>query len=71
MRQLWNSVEEVLDYAIAEEQKAMANYRAFAGQSASAEMKRLFAGFAVDEARHAGEGRFSKGKVRFDYGYLL
>jgi rubrerythrin len=54
MRQLWKSVEDVLDYAIAEEQKAMATYRAFAGQSLSAEMKGLFAGFAADEARHAG-----------------
>ena len=25
----------------------------------------------IHAARHAGEGRFSKGKVRFDYGYLL
>ena len=55
MRQLWKSVEEVLDYAIAEEQKAIVTYRAFASQSVSAEMKRLFAGFAVDETRHAGK----------------
>ncbi len=54
MKQLWQSADEVLDYAIGEEKKAVVTYSAFAKQSVSEEMRTLFEGFAREEARHAG-----------------
>mgnify|MGYP000097264876 CR=1 FL=1 len=52
MGQLWKSVEEVLEYAMAEEQKAVALYRLFAEQSPSDELRTLFGGLVTAEMGH-------------------
>ena len=52
MGQLWKSVDDVLDYAIAEEHRAVFVYRSFAKQAASAEMRRVFTAFVADEVEH-------------------
>jgi rubrerythrin len=52
MGQMWNSVDEVLDYAIVEERQAVFMYRAFASRAATQELKQLFEGFVGEEKAH-------------------
>jgi len=52
MGQFWTSVNDVLDYAIGEGQKAVFTYRAFAREADSAEMRRIFSGLVADEVAH-------------------
>ena len=52
MGQMWNTVEEVLDYAILEERQAVFMYRAFAGKAATPELKQLFEAFVDEEKLH-------------------
>ena len=52
MGQMWKSVDDVLDYAISEEHRAVFVYRSFAKQAASAEMRKIFTGFMADETEH-------------------
>ncbi|HPD17936.1 MAG TPA: ferritin family protein [Planctomycetota bacterium] len=52
MQHLWKSVDEVLDYALGEEQKAVITYKAFARQAGTAELRRVFEGFVDEETAH-------------------
>jgi rubrerythrin len=47
-----NSVDEILDYAIAREQEAVDFYTDLAGRGGKAWMRDLLLGFAREEARH-------------------
>ena len=48
----WSSVEELLDFAIQNEEEASAFYRDLAGRAGSAATKRTFEGFAKEEDGH-------------------
>jgi len=48
----WNSVDEVLDFAIQNEQDAVDFYTDLAGRSESPNMAKVFAGFAKEEKGH-------------------
>lgn len=52
---LWSSPDDVLDYALAEERKAEALYRALESQAPSAKLKALFADLASAERGHFGK----------------
>jgi len=52
MGQTWKSVNDVLDYAIREEQQAVFVYRAMGHQAPSEGMKELFGGLEADETSH-------------------
>lgn len=52
MKHMWGSVDEVLDYALGEEQKAVITYKAFARQAGTAELRRVFEGFVDEETAH-------------------
>ncbi len=52
MAHLWKSVDEVIHYALGEEQKAVALYRLFADQAPSAKLKALFEGLVQEEMGH-------------------
>ncbi len=48
----WNSVDEVLDFAIGEEEAAVKFYTRLAEQMERPEMRKVFEGFAREEAGH-------------------
>jgi rubrerythrin len=48
----WNSVDEVLDFAIKNEEEAEAFYIDLAGKMDNPAMKSVFTGFAAEEAGH-------------------
>lgn len=48
----WNSVDDVLDFAIKNEEEAEAFYNDLAGKMDNAAMKTVFTGFAAEEAGH-------------------
>jgi len=48
----WNSVDEVLDFAIKNEEEAEAFYLDLAGRMDNPAMKTVFQGFAAEEAGH-------------------
>ncbi len=48
----WNSVEEVLDFAIKGEQEAVEFYTRLANQTANAAIRRVFEDFAREETGH-------------------
>jgi rubrerythrin len=47
-----NTVEEILDYAIGQEEQAAAFYADMAGRAEKAGMKEIFMDFAAEEQRH-------------------
>jgi rubrerythrin len=49
---VFNSVEELLDFAISEEEKAAAFYSALAAKQKSDAMRKVFEGFSVEENGH-------------------
>jgi|YelNatPaOPRAMG01_1025707.scaffolds.fasta_scaffold09577_3 rubrerythrin len=53
MRQ-WSSLEEVLDFAIGEEEKAAAFYDELAVRATGSDRKAIFAAFANEERAHRG-----------------
>ncbi len=48
----WQSVEDILDYAIGEEQAAYEFYSRLAGQAQSSAMQETFESFAYEELKH-------------------
>ena len=52
MGHMWDTVEEVLDYAILEERQAVFMYRAFAGKAATPELRQLFQALVDEEKLH-------------------
>jgi len=48
----WKSIDDILDFAIGEEEKAQAFYEEMAGKSESSAMKEVFSGFALEEKGH-------------------
>ena len=48
----WQSVEDILDYAIGEEQAAYEFYSRLAGQTQSSAMRETFESFAYEELKH-------------------
>jgi len=48
----WKSIEDILNFAISEEEKAQAFYEDMAGKSDSPAMKDVFSGFALEEKGH-------------------
>jgi len=52
MTHLWKTAEDALDYALAEEQKAVAIYRTLEGQAPSRKLKELFGELATEEEAH-------------------
>jgi rubrerythrin len=48
----FNSINEILDFAIGEEQAAVDFYLQLAGQSKNAETKKIFTDYAAEEMRH-------------------
>jgi len=55
MAQLWRSVSDVFDYAMAAEQKAVGLYRALQSQAPSEKLKTLFGDLALQEEGHFGK----------------
>jgi rubrerythrin len=48
----WNSVTEIIDYAIAREQDAVEFYRKLSGEAKNSGMAEVFRGFALEEESH-------------------
>ncbi len=61
----WNSVEDVLDYAIQREQEAADFYTGLASNAEHAHMKEIFEGFAREEESHRDRLHNIKSKGMF------
>ena len=63
----FNTIDEILDFAIEEEQKAVEFYSELAGKAGSADMKAVFQEFAKEEVTHKVRLIKIKEEGQFEY----